>query len=250
MYTDFPDLFRTVDDRRETLAPAAFLGHRGRMAPASPLRRCRDPRRRKRIIAAAVEVIGESGPVGFTHSAAAAKADVPLGSTTYYFVDLDELFDAAVRTVAERNVARLRDWANSLLDKADLRGELAEFLVLLTTTHRQSTVPAYELYGVALRRPALRAASTAWDDMLSEVFALRMDEGHGQGAHSDVRRAAAPGTGVTTCSGKHGLRGPASTAPRRGWSYVDTNSHPGHNRRAMTRVAGNQPLVSRDPRRP
>jgi TetR/AcrR family transcriptional regulator, regulator of biofilm formation and stress response len=62
-------------------------------------------------------------------------------------------------------------------DKADLCGELAEFLVLLTTTHRQTTVLAYELYGVALRRPALRAASTAWDDMLNEVFALRVDEG-------------------------------------------------------------------------
>jgi len=34
---------------------------------------------------------------------------------------------------------------------------------------------AYELHGIALRRPAPRAASTAWDDMLGEVFALRVD---------------------------------------------------------------------------
>jgi TetR/AcrR family transcriptional regulator, regulator of biofilm formation and stress response len=177
MYTAFPDLFRTVDTGRETLAPKAFLGHGGRMAPAAPAPRRRDPRRRERIIEAAVEVIGEGGPASLTHRAAAARADVPLGSTTYYFADLDELFDAAVRTVAERNVARLRKWANSLPDNADLCAELAGFLVLLTTEHRRNTVLAYELYGIALRKPALRAASTAWDDMLSEVFALRVDEG-------------------------------------------------------------------------
>lgn len=146
------------------------------MAPTTPTPRRRDPHRRERIIAAAVEVIGETGPASLTHRAAAARAGVPLGSTTYYFADLDELFDAAVRAVAERNVARLREWANSLPEQADLCAELADFLVLLTTRHRQSTVLAYELYGIALRRPALRSASTAWDDMLSAVFALRLDD--------------------------------------------------------------------------
>ncbi|MCS7475312.1 TetR/AcrR family transcriptional regulator [Umezawaea endophytica] len=145
------------------------------MASAAPSPRRRDPHRRERIIEAAVEVIGETGPASLTHRAAAARAGVPLGSTTYYFADLDELFDAAVRAVAERNVARLREWARSLPERADLCAELAAFLVLLTTRYRASSVLAYELYGIALRRPALRAASTAWDDMLSEVFALRVD---------------------------------------------------------------------------
>jgi len=145
------------------------------MAAAAPAPRRRDPHRRERIVEAAVEVIGESGPSSLTHRAAAARAGVPLGSTTYYFADLDELFEAAVRTVAERNVARLREWARSLPEGADLCAELAEFLVLLSTRYRASSVLAYELYGIALRRPALRAASTAWDDMLGEVFALRVD---------------------------------------------------------------------------
>ncbi|MET1076019.1 MAG: TetR family transcriptional regulator [Umezawaea sp.] len=137
--------------------------------------RRRDPHRREKIVEAAVEVIRETGPAGLTHRAVAARAGVPLGSTTYYFADLDELFEAAVRTVAERNVARLREWARSLPERADLCAGLADFLVLLTTEHRQTSVLAYELYGIALRRPALRAASTSWDDMLSEVFALRVD---------------------------------------------------------------------------
>ncbi|GLW90176.1 TetR/AcrR family transcriptional regulator [Actinokineospora globicatena] len=133
--------------------------------------RRRDPDRRDQIVAAAVEVITESGPHALTHRAAAARAGVPLGSTTYHFADLEELLGAALLAVAERNVARLRRWASSLAPEADLAVELADFLVLLSTRHRQSSVVAYELYSAALRRPGLRAASTAWDAMLTEVFA-------------------------------------------------------------------------------
>jgi TetR/AcrR family transcriptional regulator, regulator of biofilm formation and stress response len=141
---------------------------------ARPVRQ-RDPRRRERIIEAAVAVIGATGLAGLTHRSAAAQAGVPLGSTTYYFAHIDELLDAAVRTVAERNVERLRNWAESLPGQADLSAELADFLVLLATEHRQTSVLAYELYGAALRRTALRAASTAWDTMLTEVFESRVD---------------------------------------------------------------------------
>ena len=134
-----------------------------------------DPHRRERIIEAAVAVISESGLAGLTHRSAAARADVPLGSTTYHFKNLDELLEAAARTVAQRNVARLRDWALALPDEADLSKELAAFIVRLATKHRQSSVLAYELYGGALRRPALRTASTTWDTMLTEVFESRAD---------------------------------------------------------------------------
>jgi DNA-binding transcriptional regulator YbjK len=133
-----------------------------------------DPHRRERIIEAAVDVISESGLASLTHRAVAARADVPLGSTTYHFTSLDELLDAAAHTVARRNVARLRDWAHALGD-ADLSKELADFIVLLATEHRQTSVLAYELYGGALRRPALRAASTTWDTMLTEVFESQVD---------------------------------------------------------------------------
>ncbi len=134
-----------------------------------------DPHRRERIIEAAVEVISESGLASLTHRAVATRADVPLGSTTYHFTSLDELLDAAARTVARRNVARLRDWAHALPGDADLSKDLADFIVLLATEHRQTSVLAYELYGGALHRPALRAASTTWDTMLAEVFESHVD---------------------------------------------------------------------------
>nr|WP_042179998.1 TetR family transcriptional regulator [Kibdelosporangium sp. MJ126-NF4]CEL14149.1 Transcriptional regulator, TetR family [Kibdelosporangium sp. MJ126-NF4]CTQ88516.1 Transcriptional regulator, TetR family [Kibdelosporangium sp. MJ126-NF4] len=135
----------------------------------------RDPRRRERIVDAAVAVIGEAGLAGLTHRAAAARAGVPLGSTTYHFDDLDDLLDAAVRAVAERNVERLRQWADSVPAQADLSTALADLIVVLATEHRATSVLAYELYGAALRRPALRAASAAWDAMLGDAFASRVD---------------------------------------------------------------------------
>lgn len=138
--------------------------------------RRRDPGRRDRIVRAAVRVIRASGLSALTHRAAAAEAGVPLGSTTYYFADLDELVEAAVRAVAGRNVARVRRWADSLPPQADLPAELSDFLVSLATRHRATSVLAYELYSAALRRPGLRAASTAWDAMLAEVFARHAAE--------------------------------------------------------------------------
>ncbi|WP_246009988.1 TetR family transcriptional regulator C-terminal domain-containing protein [Actinokineospora cianjurensis] len=48
-------------------------------------------------------------------------------------------------------------------------------MVDLATKHRTSSVVAYELYSAALRRPGLRAASTAWDAMLTEVFSAHVD---------------------------------------------------------------------------
>ncbi|MET0134299.1 MAG: hypothetical protein ABW215_11975, partial [Kibdelosporangium sp.] len=143
-------------------------------APLTP-REGEDARRFGERIEAAVAVLGEQGLARLTHRAAAGEAGVPLGSTTYYFADLDELLAAALRTVAGRNVERLRQWARALPDRAVLSVELADFLVLLATEHRQTSVLAYELYGAALRRPALRPASTAWDAMLTEVFESRVD---------------------------------------------------------------------------
>lgn len=54
---------------------------------------------------------------------------------------------------------------------ADLSTELANFIVLPA-----SSVLAYQLYGGTLRRPAVCAASTSWDEMLTEVLESTVDE--------------------------------------------------------------------------
>ena len=49
-----------------------------------------DPDRKDRILEAALEVIADHGVAGTTHRSIAARADVPLGSTTYHFETLDD----------------------------------------------------------------------------------------------------------------------------------------------------------------
>jgi DNA-binding transcriptional regulator YbjK len=65
-------------------------------AAEKPVRRRRNPEaRRREIIAAAVELIVEGGPDSVTHRMVAARAGVPLGSTTQHFATLDDLKAAA-----------------------------------------------------------------------------------------------------------------------------------------------------------
>ena len=55
-------------------------------------RRRRDPEaRRREIVTAAAELIVEIGVDALTHRKVAARAGVPLGSTTQYFATLDDL---------------------------------------------------------------------------------------------------------------------------------------------------------------
>ncbi|WP_019201347.1 TetR/AcrR family transcriptional regulator [Tsukamurella sp. 1534] len=75
--------------------------------------RRRDPERRRReIVDAAVALMVESGSGSLTHRKVAARAGVPLGSTTQYFATLDDLRGAALRSLmeeAERWLAELEN---------------------------------------------------------------------------------------------------------------------------------------------
>src|SRR3569833_2078204 len=133
------------------------------------------PGRREKIANAAIAVAAARGVERVTHRAAAAMADVPLGSTTYHFATLDDLLVVALHTAAEHNVARLRVWARELPADADLAAALADLVVRGRTEERAQTVVEYELYVAALHRPSLRQASMGWDDALVELFASRTD---------------------------------------------------------------------------
>lgn len=52
-------------------------------------------RRRRRILDAALELVGEGGPDAITHRAVAKRAKVSLGSTTYHYGTREELMRAA-----------------------------------------------------------------------------------------------------------------------------------------------------------
>ncbi|MFE9648646.1 TetR/AcrR family transcriptional regulator [Streptomyces sp. NPDC006365] len=134
-----------------------------------------DPDRRRRIIDAAIRVVGAKGIAGLSHRSVAAEADVPLGSTTYHFKTLDELMVAALRQ-ANEGFAKLIAARGALEDpRSDLAAELAGLTGEWLAGDRTGVELEYELYLAALRRPALRPVAAEWCQELAERIAHRTD---------------------------------------------------------------------------
>ncbi|OJF14788.1 TetR/AcrR family transcriptional regulator [Couchioplanes caeruleus] len=135
-------------------------------APPTPPRprraRRHDPRRRDRLIDAALAVIAERGVAGTTHREIARAADVPLGSMTYHFTGLDEVLVAAFTRHAE-SVAAVFD---QRLAAAVDRDEAIEAVITLVSEDvfgsSRDLVLTVELYAAAARNPTLRTVTQAW----------------------------------------------------------------------------------------
>ncbi|MFI6487895.1 TetR/AcrR family transcriptional regulator [Streptomyces sp. NPDC050564] len=134
-----------------------------------------DPERRRRIIDAAIRVVGANGLAGLSHRSVAAEADVPLGSTTYHFKTLDELMVAALRQ-ANEGFAKVIAARGGLEDpRTDLAAELAGWMGEWLAGDRTGVELEYELYLAALRRPTLRPVAAEWAQDLAELLCRRTD---------------------------------------------------------------------------
>jgi DNA-binding transcriptional regulator YbjK len=142
----------------------------------STVKRRFDPQRRDRVARAAIKVVAERGIEGLTHRAVAAEADVPLGSTTYHFANLDELLAAALETAAAENIAELRAWGETVDTKPDLAAAMAELIMRSLGPDRALWMVGFELYVAALRRPGLRQFSVAWDSAFVDILIRYVDE--------------------------------------------------------------------------
>lgn len=127
----------------------------------------RGDRRRRELVEATLRVIGREGARAVSHRSVAAEAEVPLGSTTYYFSSKDDILTQTLRFAArteiealERQVDELdpsaistEEWVESILDWLDrqLRDEARLRLVAL-----------YSLQLEAVHRPELRAVYEEW----------------------------------------------------------------------------------------
>ena len=58
--------------------------------------------RRDALLAAAVDVVSEHGPAGFSARSVATRAQLPLAAVSYYFPRLDDLLGAAVEVVLQQ----------------------------------------------------------------------------------------------------------------------------------------------------
>jgi TetR/AcrR family transcriptional regulator, regulator of biofilm formation and stress response len=156
-------------------------------APPSPpqgqprgRRDARGERRRAELLDAAIHLIGARGIEAVTHRAVAAEAGVPAASTSYYFRSKDELIHQALRTLAEREIERLRTRREALgAGVADLEvtiEALAGWIEeQLTPEGSVALLAQYHLQLEAARRPEARAILEDWktgtDDLAETAMA-------------------------------------------------------------------------------
>ncbi|WP_251153463.1 TetR family transcriptional regulator [Cellulosimicrobium sp. Marseille-Q4280] len=86
--------------------------------PTGPRRQARGTARRDAIVRAAADLILREGPAAVTHRAVAARAQVPLAATTYYFTGLDDLIGAAGRMIVDGWAEHARDAAARAIRRA------------------------------------------------------------------------------------------------------------------------------------
>lgn len=114
--------------------------------------------RRDALLRAAVEVVAERGVGGATHRAIAARAGVPLATTSYFFSSLDELLLEALRLFVADSIARLEQ-VTAALTASEMTPEAAIelFSAGLLAVPVQQTVAQFETYLEVSRRPELAA---------------------------------------------------------------------------------------------
>ncbi len=178
------------------------------MATERSGRQDRAEARRERILRATLEVIGEAGIAAVTHRAVAGRADVPLGSMTYYFASKDDLLRESLLLFVEEEVVRLHALAESIVGSGltveQIAQAFAEELASHAHAERVLTVAQFELYLESARNEALQAAAArcfaAYEDVTEAALRAVGVEDPGATALfvalSDglaLRRLAAPG---------------------------------------------------------
>ncbi|MQA03189.1 MAG: TetR family transcriptional regulator [Streptosporangiales bacterium] len=135
-----------------------------------------DPGRRERIVAAAYDLVAKNGLGGVTHRTVAAAADVPLGSTTYYFDSLDDLLAGVLAKLVDEYAEYLREWAAPLADSAPQ--QLVPALVELVTDYASDRGRArveYQLCLAAMDRPHLQELAERYTASTVETLCTLVD---------------------------------------------------------------------------
>ncbi|MFF9311443.1 TetR/AcrR family transcriptional regulator [Streptomyces sp. NPDC014748] len=121
-----------------------------------------DPRRRERIIGAALDLIAEEGLAAVSHRKVAARAGVPLGSMTYHFDGIDQLLREAFGRFTDHIVAVFDAHLGAAAGPGEARAAVAGLVHALSEGDPRDLVLTQELYTLAARRPAYRELTQEW----------------------------------------------------------------------------------------
>ncbi len=126
-------------------------------------------RKLQQILDASVQVFGTGGAVAVTHRAVAKVAKVPLGSTTYYFTDRDDLLLQTMAHARQAESIRL----HAIVDALDGALSVDRSVEVLTEMFFDKTVadPLYdlalfEMFLEATRNVTVRNEAREWSIMI------------------------------------------------------------------------------------
>lgn len=127
-------------------------------------RRRRDPEaRRLEIITAAAELIIEVGVDALTHRKVAARAGVPLGSTTQYFATLDDLREAAIGALAAEVEVRIDETRRAVAAEGVSPEGIAR-LVHRSLEDARAVQADRAVVTAAVHDPRVRAFARRWSE--------------------------------------------------------------------------------------
>ena len=117
--------------------------------------------RRDLLVEVALDMIAEHGVAGTTHRRIATAAGVPLGSTTYYFADLGDLFRAAFGRLADQISERFEARLAEARTPDEAIEAITGYIVADLADDREAAL-SYEFYAYAIRHPEVRTMVEEW----------------------------------------------------------------------------------------
>ncbi len=145
----------------------------------------RGRQRRRLLVEAAGSLLRDEGFAAVTHRAVAARAALPLASTTYYFSSLEQLLVAAVEHLAQGWLEAAQRAVEQLPPQVQDGRELAEALVRIGAVGPAGPgegdtavlLTLYERYTEAARSPALRPLIAGYDARIEALLAQVLTRG-------------------------------------------------------------------------
>jgi DNA-binding transcriptional regulator YbjK len=134
---------------------------------------------RERLLAATIDLLASGGGRAVTHRAVAKAAGAAHGSTRYYFATRDELISAALRKLAEEDVAavaaQLEQVPHGPAEPERIAKQLSSFLAEQVRRDPARQLSRYELFLLAAREPGLRPDLDAWGDAYRRLFSVMLE---------------------------------------------------------------------------
>ncbi|MFC9427149.1 TetR/AcrR family transcriptional regulator [Streptomyces sp. NPDC056987] len=136
-----------------------------------------DPGRKERILDAALDVIAESGVHRTTHRRIAARAEVPLGSLTYYFDGIDDLLAQAFARLADTMSALYRQTMRAAGSAAEAEAAVVELICGPAYATERDMTLIFEMYAYANHNEAVSVTARTWLARSRDSLALYFTPG-------------------------------------------------------------------------